>query len=408
MKPHLVKLFIAFALVQCAHQSNKTPLDPWTARSAVFPKRFIFLAVEGLDSAMLTQGTYALLKSRGALAPKTELGLLYSVPAIDLAVSQTGSSPKTLSIGDHVYRDARGKLGPKGQLYPISSLTRNQWNRVLGARKGLHTTLKNLGGATYVVAPSSTLANAWGVPSADGIRYPKRPDPNWAGEEMIRVVQGDPNWRAVFGMVPKESGDKVLSQLLKHVETHNLQSETLIIVCGINASVSRVVIGEKQDRELLQIEPNEMSAVVYDKTIRIWAKEPSRLKLAGLATRLEQIPSVVDVYQKENTGSSVHYIRTYRNPELPEPVRAWAESKHQILVEDVASASSADLVVVLQQTPSELPFLLWAPNLKQNPSATPPPLRLVDIPASVSRFMGMPQPEDEERLSSPIDPYIQD
>lgn len=428
----------------------------------------------------LMKDVEGLLGKKGAYYATTELSqnqyfsLLERVKGTSLA-SQLG---ETFAIGQKFYSamvfggpaaNSIITLGPKRKEMMFKG-----WRAPVGFAVPA-AFLEPLGGRFFLDCNESYGAETTLAP-IDNRYYPGR-DPEhlggdaWVKDGVLKLIEDSPKWQgifATFGSVDKvlhmlaehngptsekwalekgitlkqtlERADQMLGEILETLRTKNLLNETLIIVTADHGGqrntsfhgireAGHLEYGKGENFSDFQIAPalkplidtGLVDVSTQDSMIRMWLKKRDRISIARFSDKMRQVPGIAEIYTKQETGKSVHYIRTYRSHELTDRALEWAKTHHQELVETMAAPGSPDVLGVLldghgygligehggaQEEVQRIPFYVSAANLKDLGSESDFAVRLVDLNPIVGKIMRLNAQPLLDGTSRPIDGYV--
>lgn len=349
-------------------------------------------------------------------------------------------------------------LGPKRAQNPFKG-----WR----APEGLNVPeffVNPVGGRYYVEATQNFGSENTPYP-LDGNRFMPTSDSThiggdaWVATAALEYMKQNKNWRAgflSFGAIDKmlhmlgehekdttepwalnsgatlkktlERADGCLSALLQYLSEEGILNETLIVITadhGGQASTNFHGIKEagrsyyefgkgsnfSSEKVPDSFKPLMQTGLVevatFDSMLRFWLKKNDPVSVSKFAKTLKSLPGVAEVYVKQKTGKSIHYIRHFRSPDLIGEALEWAKEKNLELVETMATAGSPEVVGLLldqhgyslpgehggaQRQVQSIPLILVSPLQNQRARVLDFPVRLVDLSPLILRIMDIPVP----------------
>ena len=419
MKAMFLTTGAVVVLFACAHHK------PIPTFESGHPAQALILLFRGLTPDALESSQYpalASLKREGLLFTEATVGHLPLVPALTSLVLVTAKHPRHLPIQSGLIRDATDdglvtleeiedvdsidSIGGIGVPPPFAS------ERATGRRFAL------------IGDPKARLA---GILLSDQhwVLYPKPSESQTrtlAGLAMEKAesLVGSPDWEIITLVVDAENvtqADVCLGKIFKRLQETDRMKNSLIVVAGTAKATQteRLFTSPKRPPEPMRSWKSSkyIDAVEWDHSLRVWLNKSEPIRTSKVADDLRTLPAVSEVYTKQVTGRSAHYLRTYRNPALRGAALEWVSSHHQGLMETFAAPHGPDVVVLFMdgeksnlEKSEKILFWVASPNLRSEVRVSDAPVILADIAPIVGKLLGFTLPEDLDGDSTAITRYI--
>lgn len=149
---------------------------------------------------------------------------------------------------------------------------------------------------------------------------------------------------------------------------------------------------------LAKLPGNEfIEAALADSYLRLWLNTRDYLAVSKLGVAMRSLPGVAEVFTKNTSGQSVHYIRAFRNEKLAaDPV------DHSPLLNNLASPESPEILVLFDEHSAydikfktagaddaiqKIPLILVSPNLRETGITSDAKIFFPDIHAMIRKLM---------------------